>query len=80
MFLRICIIVSASVLDQRDGANYVVLTDTPEIASDTICFLAAKKRYWLAGRYIDCTWDMEELLNREKEIVDGDKFKMKMKF
>jgi len=56
------------------------LTDTPEIASDTICFLAAKKRYWLAGRYIDCTWDMEELLNREKEIVDGDKFKMKMKF
>lgn len=57
-----------------------VLTDTTEIASDTMCFLTAQRREWLAGRYVDCTWDMEEFLAKEKEIVEGDKLKMRMVF
>jgi len=57
-----------------------ILSDTLEIASDTMCFLTQTRREWLAGRYIACNWDMPELLSREKEIVDGDKLKMRMTF
>ncbi|KAN0091728.1 NAD(P)-binding protein [Hyaloscypha variabilis] len=57
---------------------YFVFTDTLEIASDTMVFLTAEKRDWLAGRYVSCPWDMPEFLSREKEIVDGDKLKMRM--
>lgn len=55
-----------------------MFTDTPQIASDTMVFLTAERREWLAGRYIDCCWDMEEFLSKEKEIVEGDKLKMRM--
>ncbi len=56
------------------------LTDTVEIASDTMCFLTAKRLEWLAGRYISCTWDMAEFLSREKEIIEGDKLRFRMTF
>ena len=56
----------------------VVFTDTLEIAADTMCFLTAEKRDWLAGRYVSCPWDMPEFLSMEKEIVEGDKLKMRM--
>lgn len=59
---------------------HFVFTDTPEIASDTMVFLTSKKRNWLAGRYIDCCWDMDDFLSKEKEIVEGDKLKMRTKF
>jgi len=55
-----------------------ILVDKPEVAGDTIVFLTQEKRDWLAGRYIDCTWDMEEFLAKEQEIVHGDKLKMRM--
>lgn len=48
------------------------------MASDTLVFLTQEKRDWLAGRYVSCGWDMPELLSREKEIVEGDKLKMRM--
>ncbi|KAI1819608.1 oxidoreductase-like protein [Xylaria intraflava] len=54
------------------------LTDTPALAGDTIVFLAHQRREWLAGRYISCKWDMPEFLGREKEIVDGDKLKVRL--
>ncbi|KUJ09627.1 NAD(P)-binding protein [Mollisia scopiformis] len=57
---------------------YRVFTDTPEIAADAMVFLTSKKRDWLAGRYVDCCWDMEEFLSKEKEVVEGDKLKMRM--
>lgn len=31
-----------------------LLTDTPELAGDTIAFLTRERREWLAGRYISC--------------------------
>lgn len=52
----------------------------PEIAGDTIVWLASERREWLGGRYVDCPWDMEELLAKKDEIVDGDKLKMRMAF
>jgi short-subunit dehydrogenase len=50
------------------------------MAGDTIAWLAAEKREWLCGRYVSCLWDMEELMGKEREIVKGDKLKLKMVF
>lgn len=58
----------------------VKLPHKPDIAGDTIVWLAAERREWLAGRYVSCPWNMEELLSRKDEIVEGDKLKMKMVF
>ena len=54
------------------------MIDTPELAADTIVFLASEKREWLRGRYISCTWDMPEFLSMKEEIVAGDKLKIKL--
>ncbi|KAH7085189.1 hypothetical protein BKA63DRAFT_13023 [Paraphoma chrysanthemicola] len=56
------------------------LPDRPDVAGDTIVWLAAERREWLGGRYVSCPWDMEELMSREAEIVEGDKLKLKMVF
>jgi len=56
------------------------LPDKPEIAGDTIAWLAAGRYEWLAGRYLSCPWDMEELMQMESAIVQGDKLKLKMAF
>ena len=55
-----------------------MLKDTVDVGADTIVFLTQERRVWLAGRYVDCCWDMPELLSREEEIVEGDKLKMRM--
>jgi len=57
-----------------------MLPHKPDIAGDTIVWLASDRKEWLAGRYVSCPWDMEELCNRKDEIVEGDKLKMKMVF
>jgi NAD(P)-dependent dehydrogenase (short-subunit alcohol dehydrogenase family) len=54
------------------------LTDTPEMAADTIAFLTQERREWLGGRYVSCQWDMEELLKKREEIEEGDKLKMRL--
>ncbi|KAI4933285.1 hypothetical protein J4E86_011555 [Alternaria arbusti] len=54
--------------------------DRPEVAGDTIAWLGAERREWLAGRYVSCTWDMEELVSKKDEIVGEDKLKMRMAF
>lgn len=55
-----------------------LLTDTVELPADAIVYLTQVKRDWLAGRYVDLTWDMLEFLGREKDIVQGDKLKIKL--
>lgn len=57
-----------------------MLPHTPEIAGDTIAWLAAERREWTGGRYISCPWDMEELMGRKDEIVEGNKLKLSMDF
>ncbi|KAI8631800.1 putative oxidoreductase [Xylariaceae sp. FL1651] len=54
------------------------LADKPELAGDTIVFLAHKRREWMAGRYISCKWDMLEFLEKEHEITNGDKLKVRL--
>ncbi|KAL4881858.1 hypothetical protein BJY04DRAFT_188212 [Aspergillus karnatakaensis] len=54
--------------------------DQPEMAGDTIAWLAAERREWLGGRYVSCPWDMEELVAMRGVIVEGDKLKMNMVF
>lgn len=55
-----------------------ILTDTPELAGDSIAWLTGERRDWLAGRYISCTWDMSEMLKKKPEIIDGDLLKVRM--
>jgi NAD(P)-dependent dehydrogenase (short-subunit alcohol dehydrogenase family) len=56
------------------------LPHKPEIAGDTIAWLAGERREWLGGRYISCPWDMEELMSRKDEIVTHGKLKIRMVF
>jgi NAD(P)-dependent dehydrogenase (short-subunit alcohol dehydrogenase family) len=60
--------------------THTALTDDPAVAGDTIAFLASVRRGWLGGRYVSCLWDMEELMEREQEIEETGKLKMKMNF
>jgi NAD(P)-dependent dehydrogenase (short-subunit alcohol dehydrogenase family) len=55
-----------------------LLTDTLEHAGDTILWLTQEKRDWLPGRYISCIWDMSELTSRKDEIVESDKWKVRI--
>jgi len=55
-----------------------VFVDTAELSADTIVYLVREKRDWLAGRYINCTWDMPELMAQKVEIVKGDKLKVRL--
>jgi NAD(P)-dependent dehydrogenase (short-subunit alcohol dehydrogenase family) len=56
------------------------LPHKPDIAGDTIAWLAGERRVWLGGRYVSCPWDMEELAARKDEILEGDKLKLGMTF
>ncbi|KAH8754367.1 hypothetical protein F5883DRAFT_431409 [Diaporthe sp. PMI_573] len=55
-----------------------IFVDTPELCGDSVVYLASRKRDWLAGRYLNVTWDLPELMEKEEEIVEGDKLKVKL--
>ncbi|KAI1407100.1 oxidoreductase-like protein [Hypoxylon sp. FL1857] len=54
------------------------LDDNVDLPGDTVTWLSSERREWLAGRYISCTWDMEELVERKSEIMEGDKLKIRL--
>ncbi|KAG9569506.1 NAD(P)-binding protein, partial [Aureobasidium melanogenum] len=54
--------------------------DRPDMAGDTIVWLAAERKEWLGGRYVSCPWDMEKLLSMKDEIITDDKLKLRMVF
>lgn len=56
------------------------LPDRPSVAGDSIVWLGAERREWLGGRYVSCTWDMEELVGMREQIVGGDMLKLRMVF
>ncbi|KAK7906582.1 NAD-P-binding protein [Apiospora marii] len=65
----------------RDGMPAETLAglgDRPELVAETVAWLTSERREWLAGRYVSATWDMEELVRREGEIVEGDKLKVRL--
>jgi NAD(P)-dependent dehydrogenase (short-subunit alcohol dehydrogenase family) len=55
-----------------------LLVDTPELAGDSLVWLARERREWLAGRYVSSNWDMGELEERREEILRGDLLKVRM--
>ncbi|KAI0398978.1 putative short-chain type dehydrogenase [Xylaria palmicola] len=55
-----------------------MFTETPELAGDSIVYLARERREWLGGRYINVTWDLPELVGLKDEIVKGDKLKIQL--
>lgn len=57
---------------------HAMLTDSTALAGDTIVWLSAKRREWLAGRYVSVTWDVEELEGKRESIVGGDLLKVRM--
>jgi NAD(P)-dependent dehydrogenase (short-subunit alcohol dehydrogenase family) len=56
------------------------LPDQPDVAGDTIAWLAAERREWVGGRTVSCPWDMEEFLARKNEIIEKDMLKVRMVF
>ena len=56
----------------------VVFVDTPELSADSIVYLTSEKRAWLGGRYLNCTWDLPELMAKQDEIVKEDKLKVRL--
>ena len=57
-----------------------LLTDTPEMAADTMLWLCKEKREWLRGRFVTATWNMEDVERRRDEIVERDMLKFRMLF
>ncbi|KAH7255055.1 hypothetical protein NW759_012650 [Fusarium solani] len=55
-----------------------VFVETPELSADSLVFLTSQRRPWLAGRYINLTWDLPELIAKQDEIVRGDKLKVRL--
>jgi len=58
--------------------THAILVDTPELAGDTLAFLASERRDWLSGRYVSVNWDMGEFLARAEEIVRRDLLKVRL--
>lgn len=58
---------------------YHLLTEEPELPGDTIVWLTSEKREWLADRWVNCCWNMEELLKKRKEIEDGELLRMRLR-
>lgn len=56
----------------------VLLIDTPELAANTIVYLTQQRQEWLRGRYVDVTWDMDELFAKKDEIVEKDLLMVRM--
>ncbi|KAF5253103.1 hypothetical protein FANTH_1934 [Fusarium anthophilum] len=79
--LALCVNPGAIKTKITEGAPEEVrnaLPHRPDIAGDTIAWLASERRHWLGGRYVSCPWDMEELIAKKDEIVKEDKLKLRM--
>jgi len=59
---------------------HVVLTDTAELCGDNVTWMTQVRQEWLNGRFYSVTWDVDELLAKKDEIIEGDKLKMRMVF
>ena len=61
--------------ERLPDAIKVFLLETAELTGDTIVWCTAERREWLTGRYLDTTWNMEEVEAKKQEIVEKDLFK-----
>jgi short-subunit dehydrogenase len=56
----------------------VVLTDTLELAANTLVWLARERRDWLAGRFASVSWDIEELEQKKQDVLQRNLFKFRV--
>lgn len=56
-----------------------LLPDTPRLVADTLTFLTRERREWLASRYVDSKWDMEEFLAKKDVIIKEDLLKVRLR-
>jgi len=47
--------------------------------ADTLNFLTKERREWLASRYVDSKWDMEEFLAKKEAIIKDDLLKVRLR-
>jgi len=56
-----------------------LLGDKPRLVADTLTFLTKERREWLASRYVDSKWDMEEFLAKKEAIIKDDLLKVRLR-
>ena len=57
---------------------HTVFVEKPALCGDTLVYLTGERREWLAGRYVNVTWDMPQLMAKGAELAKADKLKMKL--
>lgn len=57
---------------------HAVLIDEPELSADSMVWLASERREWLSGRYVSCTWNVDELEGKKEKVLEGDLLKVRM--
>lgn len=64
--------------DMMDEAFRRFNHDTPELVGGVAVWLASEKARFLSGRAIAAQWSVDDLVEREKEIVEGGLLRMEM--
>ncbi|RMZ17240.1 hypothetical protein D0860_00646 [Hortaea werneckii] len=55
-----------------------ILIDKPELAAGTCVYLSLPRADFLMGRFVNCTWDMEELEKQRERMESQDLLKSKV--
>ncbi|KAI7550415.1 hypothetical protein KC331_g3189 [Hortaea werneckii] len=55
-----------------------ILIDKPELAAGTCVYLSLPRADFLMGRFVNCTWDMEELEKHRERVESQDLLKSKV--
>ncbi len=50
--------------------------DTPELVGGVGVWLSTGDKKFMSGRYLSVNWDVDELVERKEEIVEGGKLKI----
>jgi NAD(P)-dependent dehydrogenase (short-subunit alcohol dehydrogenase family) len=64
--------VATALAKNMPESMHAFLVDTPELAGAFIVWLCSGRADWAAGRYLDSTWDVNELLGMKDRIIRDD--------
>lgn len=62
--------IKTAMTENAPAAVRDALPDRADLAGDSIVWLGGERREWLAGRYVSCQWDVEELIRKREEVGD----------
>ncbi|BDD63037.1 hypothetical protein MPDQ_003674 [Monascus purpureus] len=70
-----CVALNPGFIATEVATNIPILVpfirDTPELAGDTAVWLSSGDRKFLSGRVMTAWWDVDEMLARKQEIIEG---------